>query len=325
MPDVLYVGLQDDDKIVSFGIDAGAGKLVPSGETPAAGAPSVFAVSPDRRVLYVGYRGTPAIESCRIDSASGALTSLGRVATEHPPTYLATDRAGKYLLSAYYQGGYAAVHPLGSDGAVSGPALDRQNTAPGAHAILTDPSNRFAFVPHIARQNDNVLEPPKNIPGPNFIAQFRFDAATGRLQPQRAVQARPARADRAAALLLPSHARSRLFLRRAGVQRDGLPRRSRLGHPLRRGNDPLAARRCDRAQYLFADLSDAIGPVPLRRQPRPQQHRRVRRRPGDRAPDAGRACADRGGPHRVRSRFDGDVPVRRGNGVRTSRLVPGRR
>ena len=46
MPDVLYVGLQDDDKIVSFGIDAGAGKLIPRAETPAAGAPSVFAVSP---------------------------------------------------------------------------------------------------------------------------------------------------------------------------------------------------------------------------------------------------------------------------------------
>ena len=182
MADVLYVGLQDDDKIVTFGVDAGAAKLVPRAETPAVGAPSVFAVSPDRRSLYVGYRGTPGIESCRIDSASGALTSLGRVATEHPPTYLAADRAGRYLLSAYYQGAYAAVHPLGSDGAVSGPALDRQNTAPGAHAILTDPSNRFAFVPHIARQQDNVLEPPKNIPGPNFIAQFRFDAATGRLQ-----------------------------------------------------------------------------------------------------------------------------------------------
>ena len=54
MPDVVYVGLQDDDKIVRFGIDVGAGKLVPGGETPAAGAPSVFAVSPDRRVLYVG-------------------------------------------------------------------------------------------------------------------------------------------------------------------------------------------------------------------------------------------------------------------------------
>src|SRR5437762_13932277 len=105
MADVLYVGLQDDDKIVSFGIDAG--KLVPKAETPAAGAPSVFAVSPDRHVLYVGYRGTPGIESCRIDPATGALASIARVATEHPPTYLAPDRTGKYLLSAYYQGGYA--------------------------------------------------------------------------------------------------------------------------------------------------------------------------------------------------------------------------
>jgi len=58
MPDVVYVGLQDDDKIVRFGIDD-TGKLVPGGETPAAGAPSVFTVSPDRRVLFVGYRGTP--------------------------------------------------------------------------------------------------------------------------------------------------------------------------------------------------------------------------------------------------------------------------
>ena len=181
MPDVLYVGLQDDDKIVSFGIDAGSGKLAPSGERAAAGAPSAFALSPDRRVLYIGYRGTPAIESCRIDAASGALTSLGRVAAEHAVTYLAPDRTGKYLLSAHYQGAYAAVHRLGNDGAVSGPAIDRQNTEPGAHAILTDPSNRFAFVPHIARLNDNVLEPPKNNPGPNFIAQFRFDATTGRL------------------------------------------------------------------------------------------------------------------------------------------------
>jgi 6-phosphogluconolactonase len=47
--------------------------------------------------------------------------------------------------------------------------------------MLTDRSNRFAYVPHIARQQDNVLEPPKNIPGPNIIYQFRFDESTGAL------------------------------------------------------------------------------------------------------------------------------------------------
>src|SRR5436309_14936677 len=116
MPDVLYVGLQDDEKILSFGIDAGAGKLMPGAATPAAGAPSVFAVSPDRRVLYIGYRGTPAIESCRIDSASGALPSLKRVPAAPPPSSPATDRTGEDHLSAAEHGAYAAGLRPGSAG-----------------------------------------------------------------------------------------------------------------------------------------------------------------------------------------------------------------
>jgi hypothetical protein len=51
------------------------------------------------------------------------------VSPEHAPTFLAPDRIGKYLLSAYYQSGYAAVHPLAAAGAVGAPALDRQDTA----------------------------------------------------------------------------------------------------------------------------------------------------------------------------------------------------
>jgi len=183
MPHALYVCLQDDDKIAGFAMNADTGQLTPQADLPVAGGPSVLATSPDRRVLYVGHRTEPAISSFRIDPASGALTRQGSVAAADAPTFLATDRTGKYLLSAYYQGGYAAVHPLGSDGAVGGPPLDRHDTAIGAHAIATDPSNRFAFVPHISRLQDNVLEPPKNNPGPNFIAQFRFDAQSGRLTP----------------------------------------------------------------------------------------------------------------------------------------------
>jgi 6-phosphogluconolactonase len=85
------------------------------------------------------------------------------------------------MLCAYYQGGGAAVYRLGEDGAVGAPSQDWLATATGAHAIATDRSNRFAFVPHIARIQDNVLEPPKNNPGPNVIMQFKFDAGTGRL------------------------------------------------------------------------------------------------------------------------------------------------
>ncbi len=183
MPDSLYVCLQDEDKIAAFAIDGDTGRLTPRAEAPAPGGPSVMAISPDRKTLYVGHRTRPAISSFRIDQAAGGLSLLGTVSQADAPTFLAPDRAGRYLLCAYYQGGYAAVHPLAADGTVGAAPADKQETAIGAHAISTDPSNRFAFVPHIARIQDNVLEPPKDNPGPNMIAQFKFDARSGRLAP----------------------------------------------------------------------------------------------------------------------------------------------
>src|SRR5712671_4417368 len=135
MPYSVYVCLQDDDKIAAFAMDADTGQLTPQAEVAVPGGPSVLAISPDRGVLYVGHR-------------TGGLTPQGAVDQEHAPTFLAPDRTGKYLLCAYYQGGGAAVHPLGADGAVGAASTGWLATATGAHAIATDPSNRFAFVPH---------------------------------------------------------------------------------------------------------------------------------------------------------------------------------
>jgi 6-phosphogluconolactonase len=182
MPTVLYVGLQDADKIAVFAIDA-AGELTKQGEVPAPGGPSVMVVSPDRQVLYVGQRGGPAITTFRIDQQTGELSAAGAAAQAHAPTFLALDRTGRFMLVAYYQGGGAAVFRLASDGAIGAPSQDWLATATGAHAIATDRSNRFAYVPHIARIQDNVLEPPKNIPGPNTIMQFQFNAESGHLIP----------------------------------------------------------------------------------------------------------------------------------------------
>ena len=183
MPDMLYVGLQDDDKIAVFALDANNGRLTKRADVAAAGSPSVAAISPDRNTLYIGYRGRPSIASYRIDPATGGLSLLGTGAQADAPTFLAPDRTGRYMLCAYYQGGYVAVYPIAADGTIGAAAIDKQETAVGAHAIATDPSNRFAFVPHIARIQDNVLEPPKNNPGPNVILQYLFNAQTGRLSP----------------------------------------------------------------------------------------------------------------------------------------------
>jgi 6-phosphogluconolactonase len=183
MPDMLYVGLQDENKIAVFAVDGDTGGLTRRADVAAAGGPSVTAISPNRDTLYVGCRERPSIASYRIDPATGGLSPLGTTAQTDAPTFLAPDRTGRYMLCAYYQGGYAVVYPVAADGTIGAAAIDTQKTAIGAHAIAADLSNRFAFVPHIARIQDNVLEPPKNNPGPNVILQYRFDAQTGRLSP----------------------------------------------------------------------------------------------------------------------------------------------
>src|SRR2546423_10181086 len=109
MPYALYVCLQDEDTIAAFTMEATTGQLTPHAPVPVPGGPSVLALSPDRQMLYVGHRGQPAISSFRIDHATGGLTPQGTVASTHAPTFLAPDRTGRYMLSAYYQGGDAAV------------------------------------------------------------------------------------------------------------------------------------------------------------------------------------------------------------------------
>ena len=187
MPYYMYVALQEDDKISVLTIDPHTGTLTPWGEVSVPGGPFTLAISPDRKFLYAGCRDTPQLSSFAINPATGGLTQHGAVSLEAWPVYIATDRKGKFVLSAYYQGGHAAVHPIGEDGSVGGPPIEWLATATGAHAMQTDPTNRYAFVPHIAGN------------GPNAIFQFRFDEHTGRLTPNSPARVEPE------ALLGPRH------------------------------------------------------------------------------------------------------------------------
>ena len=179
MPYYMYVALQEDDKISVFTIDAQTGKLTPQVEVSVPGGPFTMAISPDRKFLYTGCRTTPQISSFQINQTNGGLTQNGTVTPEAAPTYISTDRKGKFVLSAYYQGAHAAVHPIGSDGSVGGPPIEWLETATGAHAMQTDPTNKFAFVPHIAGN------------GPNAIFQFRFDENTGHITPNSPFKVEP--------------------------------------------------------------------------------------------------------------------------------------
>ena len=171
MPYYMYVAVQEDNKISVFSLDAQTGSIDLQHDVPVPGGPFTMVISPDRRFLYVGCREVMQIASFQIDQSTGSLAQNGTVSVEAWPTYIATDRSGKYVLSAYYQGAHVGVHPIAGDGSVGGDPVVWLETATGAHAMLTDPTNTYAFVPHIAGN------------GPNSIYQYRFDQGTGQISP----------------------------------------------------------------------------------------------------------------------------------------------
>jgi 6-phosphogluconolactonase len=79
--------------------------------------------------------------------------------------YIQIEGTGRFLLGASYGGHLVSVNPVDRDGKVSEP-IQVIPTARNAHAIITDRTNRYVFVPHL---------------GTDQIFQFRLDAGTGRL------------------------------------------------------------------------------------------------------------------------------------------------
>ncbi len=167
----MYVAQQDDDLISIYTVDPDTGALSLQEDVAVEGGPAPLALSPNKELLYVGLRGTQQIATYRVESPSGRLSVVGSVPLQGEPVYVATDRTGRYILSAYYYQSTAAVHAVDQRGVPTFPPVEWRFTAHGAHAMLTDRSNQFAYVPHIANR------------GPNAIFQFGFDEQSGRLTP----------------------------------------------------------------------------------------------------------------------------------------------
>ncbi len=171
----IYMSLGEANSISIYNMDAKTGKLEYSESVKTNGSPGPLAVDPGRNFLFTAVRSTKKIVSQKINPEDGTLKKIEERDVGMNPVYLATDRTGKYLLSASYSEGRIMVHGIDKDGslygkpeAVGNPPLVEITTAKNAHCILPDPSNRFVFVPHT---------------GPNAIFQFLFDAKNGALTP----------------------------------------------------------------------------------------------------------------------------------------------
>lgn len=177
MPYYIYVSVSSEDRVNVFAMDPETGALDTHAVVAVGSGPTAMCVDPQQRFLYVALRGSRQAAAFRIDKASGRLAPLGTSPLEAEPCYISTDRTGRFLFTSYYRAGMAAVHPIRRDGSIGTPAVMSVKTAERAHSIQTDPSNKFAFVPHTA--------------GPNLIHQFRFDETTGRLSSNSAGKVTP--------------------------------------------------------------------------------------------------------------------------------------
>tara|TARA_Y100000588_G_scaffold391451_1_gene500048 strand:+ start:615 stop:1652 length:1038 start_codon:yes stop_codon:yes gene_type:complete len=168
----LYCSVSSLDKILVFDMDKITGELEQTQVVAVPGSPAPLTVHPMKQSLYVAQRGNNQISSFSINQSTGHLTALYSVRLNSDPCYIATDKSGKFLLSAYYKAGAVSVHSIGGERHLEILPIDWISTATGAHCIMTDPSNSYAFVPHIAGED-----------GPNTVLQFKFNSATGQLSP----------------------------------------------------------------------------------------------------------------------------------------------
>ena len=123
-------------------------------------------VSPDKRFLIAAVRTKPfSAYTYGIDRATGALNLVGTGPLVESFPYIWLDRTGRFLLSASYGANLVTVNPVGADGRVGQP-MQTIPTARNAHAIRTDNTNRYVYVPHL---------------GTDQIFQFVFDEKSGRL------------------------------------------------------------------------------------------------------------------------------------------------
>jgi 6-phosphogluconolactonase len=164
----VYVSMGPEQKIQVYRLDAKEGKLTAVDTFAVEGAPGALAVDPQRRFLFASLRTNNTLAGFAIDPVTGKLKHLSSAPLPNGENaaFVGTDRTGRWLISASYAAGKVVVHRLGEDGRIRTPAVQTVETTKTAHSFVTDPANRWVFVPHVA---------------PNAIFQFKLDTATGKL------------------------------------------------------------------------------------------------------------------------------------------------
>ncbi len=152
-----------DNALKTFELDEENAELTPLQTIAIEGSPGALCLSPDQNHLYLSLKKSGEIATFQLDE-KGQFTLLGKTPVGGGAAYLQVHPSGDYLLSAYYREGKIAVHRIGENGELEKTPLYFEETDERAHAIISDPSGAFVYVPHTS---------------PNSIHQFKFDPTGG--------------------------------------------------------------------------------------------------------------------------------------------------
>lgn len=129
-----------------------------------------LAHSPDRRRLYASVYGDQEsddkniVDTFAIDQGTGHLIHMSTAPIMAQLGHISVDRSGGFLLGASQPSGLVVVYPIGHHGQVQPYPSYSMVPLPGAHQILTDYSNQYAYVPSLSS---------------DMMASLIFDEKTG--------------------------------------------------------------------------------------------------------------------------------------------------
>ena len=170
----LFLSHNRDNALVSYVIDPDKGSLKKYASLDLTGTGGPMSLSRDGRLLYVqghqkkagSKQNLPHVFTLKVKSGKFHQFHAAKINDRAPSIYV--DNTGKLLLGAHYGPGKVSVWEIDEQGRCTGELLQELETAPRAHFVTTDPSNRFAYVPHTS---------------PNAIFQFSLNLKKDKLVP----------------------------------------------------------------------------------------------------------------------------------------------
>ncbi len=161
---VVYVSNADSQDISVMKLDPLHRTMTPIQTLAVAGQVMPLAVSPDRQFLYAAIRSKPySLASFRIEQGSGRLIPIGSSPLSDSIACISTDRLGRTLFAASYDGHAVSFCPIEPGGLALAPT-QRLLTGRNTHCARVDLGNRHLFVSSL---------------GGDAVNHLRFDPETG--------------------------------------------------------------------------------------------------------------------------------------------------